>query len=99
MTVLLQNCRVSLQHESQIVQSFVSMGESIERIDISLRMAKDPSRDIAAFNDVLDLLPIGWQQLKESMILLTKSDDRIAFYSLSDRIQEFFRTGVEEAAD
>jgi hypothetical protein len=76
------------------VQLFLNMGESLERIDISLRMIKDPARDIREFSEVLDLLPIGWQRLKEPIMLLNKRYDRIAFYDLSDRIQELFRKGV-----
>jgi uncharacterized alpha-E superfamily protein len=94
MTDMLASCRSSLKHESPMVQLFLNMGESLERIDISLRMIKDPARDIREFSEVLDLLPIGWQRLKEPIMLLNKRYDRIAFYDLSDRIQELFRKGV-----
>jgi hypothetical protein len=94
MTEMLRSCRSSLKHESPMVQLFLKMGESLERIDISLRMIKDPARDIREFSEVLDLLPIGWQRLKEPIMLLNKRYDRIAFYDLSDRIQELFRKGV-----
>jgi len=94
LTDMLTSCRASLKHESPMVQLFLNMGESLERIDISLRMIKDPARDIRAFSEVLDLLPIGWQRLKEPIVLLNQRYDRIAFYDLSDRIQELFRKGV-----
>jgi uncharacterized alpha-E superfamily protein len=94
MADMLASCRSSLKHESPMVQLFLNMGESLERIDISLRMIKDPARDIREFSEVLDLLPIGWQRLKEPIMLLNKRYDRIAFYDLSDRIQELFRKGV-----
>jgi len=70
------------------------MGESVERVDINLRLIKDPAKDIKALGDVLDLLPIGWQRLKEPIMLLNKRYDRVAFYDLSDRIHEMFRNGV-----
>lgn len=94
MSALLQSCRDAIKHESQDVQLFFRMGESLERIDINLRMSKDPSQEIAVFCDVLDSLPIGWQHLKEPMMLLNDNADRIAFYDLSDRIQELFKKGV-----
>lgn len=94
MTDMLKGCRLSLKQESPMVQLFLNLGESLERIDINLRLIKDPARDITAFSEVLDLLPIGWQRLKEPIMLLNKRYDRIAFYDLSDRIQELFRKGV-----
>jgi hypothetical protein len=72
----------------------LKLGESMERIDINLRMIKDPAQDIREFSEVLDLLPIGWQRLKEPIMLLNQRYDRIAFYDLSDRIHELFRKGV-----
>jgi hypothetical protein len=94
MTDMLANCRSSLKQETPIVQLFLKLGESMERIDINLRMIKDPAQDIREFSEVLDLLPIGWQRLKEPIMLLNQRYDRIAFYDLSDRIHELFRKGV-----
>lgn len=94
MNDLLRDCRSALKQESTMVQLFLRMGESVERVDINLRLIKDPARDIKALSDVLDLLPIGWQRLKEPIMLLNKRYDRVAFYDLSDRIHELFRNGV-----
>ena len=91
---LLRECRSSLKLDSTMVQLFLRMGESVERVDINLRLIKDPARDIKALGEVLDLLPIGWQRLKEPIMLLNKRYDRVAFYDLSDRIHELFRNGV-----
>ncbi len=91
---LLRDCRSALKQESTMVQLFLRMGESVERVDINLRLIKDPARDIKALGEVLDLLPIGWQRLKEPIMLLNKRYDRVAFYDLSDRIHELFRNGV-----
>lgn len=94
MADLLRECHSALKHESTMVQLFLRMGESVERVDINLRLIKDPAKDIKALSDVLDLLPIGWQRLKEPIMLLNKRYDRVAFYDLSDRIHELFRNGV-----
>lgn len=94
MTEMLRGCRATLKQESTMVQLFLRMGEAIERVDINLRLIKDPTLDIKALSDVLDLLPIGWQRLKEPIMLLNKRYDRVAFYDLSDRIHELFRNGV-----
>lgn len=94
MTEMLRDCRSALKQESPMVQLFLRMGESVERIDINLRLIKDPVQDIKALDEVLDLLPIGWQRLKEPIMLLNKRYDRVAFYDLSDRIHELFRNGV-----
>ncbi len=94
MNDLLRDCRAAKKQESTMVQLFLRMGESVERVDINLRLIKDPAKDIKALGDVLDLLPIGWQRLKEPIMLLNKRYDRVAFYDLSDRIHEMFRNGV-----
>jgi uncharacterized alpha-E superfamily protein len=91
---MLQNCQSAFKYESEMVQLFCRMGEAVERIDIALRLIKSPAIDIKALSDILDALPIGWQRLKEPIMLLNKRYDRVAFYDLSDRVQELFRNGV-----
>ena len=94
MTEMLRVCHAALKQEGPMAQLFLRMGESVERVDINLRLIKDPAQDIKALGEVLDLLPIGWQRLKEPIMLLNKRYDRVAFYDLSDRIHELFRNGV-----
>lgn len=94
MTDMLRACHSALKNESGLVQLFLRMGESVERVDINLRLIKDPTRDIHALSEVLDSLPVGWQRLKEPILSLNQHYDRLAFYDLSDRIHELFRNGV-----
>lgn len=94
MKEMLRESRAAQKQESTMVQLFLRMGQSVERVDINLRLIRDPAKDIKALGEVLDLLPIGWQRLKEPIMLLNKRYDRVAFYDLSDRIHELFRNGV-----
>ncbi len=94
MHFMLQSCRSTLKDESDIVQLFCRMGEVVERIDIALRLIKNPAAEITALAEILDALPIGWQRLKEPIMHLNRRYDRVAFYDLSDRVQELFRNGV-----
>ncbi len=94
MHFMLQSCRASFKEEGEMVQLFCRMGEVVERIDIALRLIKNPAAEITALAEILDALPIGWQRLKEPIMHLNRRYDRVAFYDLSDRVQELFRNGV-----
>ncbi len=91
---LISGCCEAILNEDDHVRLFWQLGQSIEQIDIALRLKHSPEMAILDLRTVVEMLsPIGWQALEAPWVELQQRQDINALYSFCDQMQALFEEG------
>ncbi|XID74198.1 alpha-E domain-containing protein [Alkanindiges sp. WGS2144] len=91
---LISDCCETIIDEDDNVRLFWQLGQSIEQIDIALRLKHSPEMAILDLRTVIEMLsPIGWQALEAPWVELQQRQDITALYNFCDQMQASFEEG------
>ena len=91
---MISSCCETILNEEDNVRLFWQLGQSIEQIDIALRLDHSPNMAITDLRAVVEMLsPIGWQSLEAPWVELQQRKDINALYSFCDQMQALFEEG------
>ncbi len=90
---LLAQAKAAFAHEQGLVQTFWSLGQAIEAVDMSLRLEDSPQPALAILKTVQPCLPETWQRPKRLIDSVLSYPSASSFYSLTDGLSEMFAEG------
>lgn len=90
---LLATAKAAFAQEQGLVQTFWSLGQAIEAVDMSLRLEDSPQPALDVLQQVQQYLPEAWQRPKRLIDSVLAYPSATSFYSLTDGLNEMFAEG------